>query len=155
VPSQERIAARWKEETEPEGRHSVSPEVQTPFPHPQASGSDGPHVWAASQFGGWFFRRRASGTIMTTTLIYEPIAHISDDYFWPPKADGSTSSRDNTDDQGVIGPEPLSGAARSPRHSLANLGVTCSYSWFARKRPLALGKPCPLPTLHFALSPPK
>jgi hypothetical protein len=22
---------------------------------------------------------------MTTTLIYEPIAHISDDYFWPPK----------------------------------------------------------------------
>ena len=39
---------------------------------------------------------------MTTTLIYEPIAHISDDYFWPPKADGSVSSRDNTDDQGVI-----------------------------------------------------
>jgi hypothetical protein len=42
------------------------------------------------------------GTIMTTTLVYEPIAHISDDYFWPPKADGSVSSRDNTDDQGVI-----------------------------------------------------
>jgi hypothetical protein len=39
---------------------------------------------------------------MTTTLIYEPIAHISDDYFWPPKSDGSVSSRDNTDDQGVI-----------------------------------------------------
>jgi hypothetical protein len=39
---------------------------------------------------------------MTTTLIYEPIAHISDDYFWPPKADGSISSRDNTNDQGVI-----------------------------------------------------
>jgi hypothetical protein len=29
---------------------------------------------------------------MTTTLIYEPIAHISDDYFRPPKADGSVSS---------------------------------------------------------------
>jgi hypothetical protein len=39
---------------------------------------------------------------MTTTLIYEPIAHISDDYFQPPKADGSVSSRDNTNDQGVI-----------------------------------------------------
>jgi hypothetical protein len=39
---------------------------------------------------------------MTTTLIYEPIAHISDDYFWPPKADGFLSSRDNTDDQRVI-----------------------------------------------------
>jgi hypothetical protein len=39
---------------------------------------------------------------MTTTLIYEPIAYISDDYFRPPKADGSISSRDNTDDQGTI-----------------------------------------------------
>ena len=39
---------------------------------------------------------------MTTTLIYEPIAHISDDYFRPPKADGSVSSRDNTNNQGVI-----------------------------------------------------
>ena len=24
------------------------PEGQTPFPHPQAGGSDAPHVWAAS-----------------------------------------------------------------------------------------------------------
>ena len=39
---------------------------------------------------------------MTTTLIYEPIAHISDDYFWPLKADGSISSRENTNDHGVI-----------------------------------------------------
>jgi hypothetical protein len=39
---------------------------------------------------------------MTTTLIYEPIAHISDDYFRPPKADGPVSTRDNTNDQGVI-----------------------------------------------------
>ena len=39
---------------------------------------------------------------MTTTLIYEPIAHISDDYFQPPKVDGSVSSRDNTNNQGVI-----------------------------------------------------
>jgi hypothetical protein len=39
---------------------------------------------------------------MTTTLIYEPIAHISDDYFQPPKVHGSVSSRDNTNNQGVI-----------------------------------------------------
>ena len=39
---------------------------------------------------------------MTTTLIYEPIAYISDDYFLPPKAGGSVSSRDNTDHQGVL-----------------------------------------------------
>jgi hypothetical protein len=39
---------------------------------------------------------------MTTTVIYEPIASISDDYFWPPKAGGSVDSRDNTDDQSVI-----------------------------------------------------
>jgi hypothetical protein len=39
---------------------------------------------------------------MTTTPIYEPIAHISDDYFRPPKTADSVSSRDNTDDQGVI-----------------------------------------------------
>ena len=39
---------------------------------------------------------------MTSTLIYEPMAHISDDYFQPPKADGSVSSRDNTNNQGVI-----------------------------------------------------
>jgi hypothetical protein len=93
-------------------QHLVS-EGETPFPHPQAGGSDGPHVWAASQRTlqqkrrSQPFRRispqeRATGTIMTTTLIYEPIAHISDDYFRPPKADGSVSSRDNTNDQGVI-----------------------------------------------------
>jgi hypothetical protein len=39
---------------------------------------------------------------MTSTLIYEPIASISDDYFRPPKACCSVSSRDNTDDQGGI-----------------------------------------------------
>jgi hypothetical protein len=39
---------------------------------------------------------------MTTTLIYEPIAYISDDYFLPPKAGGSASSRDHTDDQRVV-----------------------------------------------------
>ena len=39
---------------------------------------------------------------MTSTLIYEPMAHISDDYFRPSKADGSVSSRDNTNNQGVI-----------------------------------------------------
>jgi hypothetical protein len=38
---------------------------------------------------------------MTTTLIYEPIASISDDYFRPPKASHSVSSRDNTDVQRV------------------------------------------------------
>ena len=39
---------RWKEEAEPEGRQHLVSEGQTPFPHPQAGGSDGPHVWAAS-----------------------------------------------------------------------------------------------------------
>ena len=39
---------------------------------------------------------------MTTTLIYEPIAPISDDYFRWPKASGSESSRDNTGDQGLV-----------------------------------------------------
>jgi len=39
---------------------------------------------------------------MTTTLIYEPIASISDDYFRPPKASGSVSSRNNTDDRYAI-----------------------------------------------------
>jgi hypothetical protein len=39
---------------------------------------------------------------MTTTPIYEPIAHISDDYFRRPKTADSVSSRDNTDDQGGI-----------------------------------------------------
>ena len=38
---------------------------------------------------------------MTTTLVYEPIAYISDDYFRPPKASGSVSNRDNTDAQSV------------------------------------------------------
>jgi hypothetical protein len=40
--------------------------------------------------------------MMTTTFIYEAMAHISDDYFRPSKADGSVSSRDNTNDQGII-----------------------------------------------------
>jgi hypothetical protein len=39
---------------------------------------------------------------MTTTLIYEPIASISDDYFRWPEASGSESSRDNTRDQGLV-----------------------------------------------------
>jgi hypothetical protein len=39
---------------------------------------------------------------MTTTLIYEPIAYISDDYFLPPKAGDPVSGRDNIDDQSVI-----------------------------------------------------
>ena len=39
---------------------------------------------------------------MTTTLIYEPIAYISDDYFRLPEASGSESSRDNTGDQGLV-----------------------------------------------------
>ena len=39
---------------------------------------------------------------MTTTLIYEPIAYISDDYFRPPKAEGFLSSRDDTGGQGII-----------------------------------------------------
>ena len=38
---------------------------------------------------------------MTTTLIYEPIASISDDYFGWPEASGSESSRDNSSDQGL------------------------------------------------------
>ena len=39
---------------------------------------------------------------MTTTLIYEPIASISDDYFPWPEASGSESSRDNSSDQGLV-----------------------------------------------------
>jgi hypothetical protein len=39
---------------------------------------------------------------MTTTLIYEPIASISDDYFRWPAASGFESSRDNTGDQGLV-----------------------------------------------------
>jgi hypothetical protein len=40
---------RWKEEAEPEGQ-TASPVCTrgSPFPHPQTSGSDAPHVWAAS-----------------------------------------------------------------------------------------------------------
>jgi hypothetical protein len=41
------------------------------------------------------------GAIMTTTLIYEPIASISDDYFRRPEASGSESRRDNTGDHGL------------------------------------------------------
>ena len=81
-------------------RGQTQPEAQTPFPHPQARGSDDPHIWAASQ--RTLQQKRASGTIMTTTLIYEPIAHISDDYFSSPKADGYAGSRDNITDQGAI-----------------------------------------------------
>ena len=39
---------------------------------------------------------------MMTTLIYEPIAYISDDYFRLPVASGSESSRDNIGDQGLV-----------------------------------------------------
>ena len=39
---------------------------------------------------------------MTTTLVYEPIAYISDDYFRSPKASGSVSNSDNTDDHSLI-----------------------------------------------------
>jgi hypothetical protein len=39
---------------------------------------------------------------MTTTLIYEPIASISDDYFRWPEASGSESSRDHPGDQGLV-----------------------------------------------------
>jgi hypothetical protein len=39
---------------------------------------------------------------MTTTLIYEPIASISDDYFFTPKAGSFVSSRGSTDDHGVL-----------------------------------------------------
>ena len=42
---------------------------------------------------------------MTTTLIYEPIASISDDYFRWPEASGSESSRGNSSDQGLVQPE--------------------------------------------------
>ncbi len=31
------------------GQYLLCAQGQTPFPHRQASGSDGPHVWAASQ----------------------------------------------------------------------------------------------------------
>src|ERR1700722_18247140 len=48
----------------------------------------------------WSGERR--GAIMTTTLIYEPIASISDDYFRGPKASGSESRRDNTGDQSLV-----------------------------------------------------
>ena len=45
---------------------------------------------------------------MTTTLIYEPIASISDDYFrWRPQASGSESSRDDTGGQAPTKPEGL------------------------------------------------
>jgi hypothetical protein len=45
---------------------------------------------------------------MTTTPIYEPIAHISDDYFrWRPKAGGSSSSRDDTGGPAPTKPENL------------------------------------------------
>ena len=39
---------------------------------------------------------------MTTTLIYEPMASISDDYFQPPKAGGSASSRDTAADRSAV-----------------------------------------------------
>jgi hypothetical protein len=39
---------------------------------------------------------------MTTTLIYEPIAYISDDYFKPLKASRSVSKHDNADGQSLI-----------------------------------------------------
>ena len=39
---------------------------------------------------------------MMTTLIYEPIAYISDDYFRWPEASGSESSRDHPGDQGLV-----------------------------------------------------
>jgi hypothetical protein len=42
------------------------------------------------------------GTIVTTTLIYEPIAYISDDYFRTPKANRPVSNHDNTDGQKLI-----------------------------------------------------
>ena len=41
-----RIAARRREEAEPEGNPAKSPEGR-PFPLPKLSGSDAPHVWAA------------------------------------------------------------------------------------------------------------
>jgi hypothetical protein len=39
---------------------------------------------------------------MTTTPIYEPIAHISDDYFRWPNAGGFSSNRDDTYGRGAI-----------------------------------------------------
>jgi len=39
---------------------------------------------------------------MTTTPIYEPIAHISDDYFRWPKAGGSLTSREDAGGHGII-----------------------------------------------------
>jgi hypothetical protein len=47
-----------------------------------------------------FFLERASGTNMTTSPIYEPIVHISDDYFRWPKA--GLSSHDDIGGQGII-----------------------------------------------------
>ena len=41
-------------------------------------------------------------TNMTTTLIYEPMASISDDYFQPPRADRSVGRRNDTDDRSAI-----------------------------------------------------
>ena len=46
---------------------------------------------------------------MTTTLIYEPIASISDDYFRWPEASGAESSRDNSERSGPC-PNPKTGA---------------------------------------------
>jgi len=57
-----RIAARWREEAEPEGQScQVPPKDRRPFPRPQAGGSDAPHVWAA-QFSR-SNRRLASGRV--------------------------------------------------------------------------------------------
>jgi hypothetical protein len=44
---------------------------------------------------------------MTTTPIYEPIVHISDDYFRWPEAGGLLSSRDDTGGQALTKPEDL------------------------------------------------
>jgi hypothetical protein len=38
---------------------------------------------------------------MTTSPIYEPIAHISDDYFRLLRKEGVASSRENIDDRNV------------------------------------------------------
>jgi hypothetical protein len=43
---QKRIAARRREEAEPEGSPAKSLDGR-PFPHPQVGGSDAPHVWTA------------------------------------------------------------------------------------------------------------
>jgi hypothetical protein len=54
--------------------------------------------WSCHAF--WSVEHR--GAIMTTTLIYEPIAYISDDYYRWPEASGSESSRANPGDQGLV-----------------------------------------------------